>query len=139
MRPPADSYQSVTTTIDRHLSHPCRDPPATQNKELSGSLARLLATADPPVASDAARALTLAGTLERDNPENVETMAMALAAAGRFEEATAAQQVLVDAARGRTDPGLVRHLEHNLERYRRGQPSDQLWMIEEAGAEGLSS
>ncbi len=109
-----------------------------QNKELSGSLARLLATADPPVASDAARALTLARTLERDNPENVETMAMALAAAGRFEEAVAAQQALVDAARGRTDPGLVRHLEHNLECYRRGQPSDQPWMVEEAGAEGSS-
>ena len=103
-----------------------------QNKEFNGSLARLLATADPPTAQDAERALTLARTLERDNPENVETLAMALAAAGRFEEAVSTQQALLDAARGRADPGLVRHLEHNLERYRRRQLSDQPWLVDEA-------
>ncbi len=102
-----------------------------QNKELHGSLARLLATADPPAAKDAERALTLARALERDNPENLETLAMALAANRRFEEAAAAQQALLDAARGQAEPELVRHLEHNLERYRRGQPSDQPWLVEE--------
>ncbi len=102
-----------------------------KSSELSGSLARLLATSRPPAAADAERALALAGGLDHDNPEHIETMAMALAAAGRFEQAIAAQQALLDAARGHADPGLIGQLEYNLERYRGGQASDRPWLIKE--------
>ncbi len=102
-----------------------------QNRELGGSLARLLATSQPPSTADAERALALARTLDRDDPENVETLAMALAAAGRTGEAVATQQALLDAARGRADPGLVGHLEYNLARYKQGLPSDRPWLVEE--------
>ncbi len=109
-----------------------------ENREFSGSLARLLATSQPPAAADAERALTLARDLDRENPENVETLAMALAAIGRFDAAVAAQQVLLEAARGQADPGLVGHLEYNLARYRAGQPSDRPWLVEaDAGSGSL--
>ncbi|MCP3957266.1 MAG: tetratricopeptide repeat protein [bacterium] len=95
-----------------------------EHVEMSRSLARLLATADPP---DGARALAIARTLERDRLDDVETLAMALAATGRFDEAASAQQALLESARGSADPGTVQHLEYNLERYRRRQPSDRPW------------
>ncbi len=115
-----------------------------ENREFSGSLARLLATSSPrrgasgtspPAATDAERALTLARTLDRDDPESVETLAMALAANRRFEEAAATQQALLDAARGRADPRLISHLEYNLARYRQGQASDRPWLVEETGSD----
>ena len=102
-----------------------------QNPEFRGSLARLLATAKPSSPEDAERGLALARGLDRDQPENVETLAMALAAAGRYDDAAATQQALLDAARGRADPGLVGHLEYNLARYRQGLPSDRPWLVEE--------
>ena len=47
-----------------------------------------------------------------------------------FEEAATTQQALLDAARGRAEPGLISHLEYNLARYRQGQASDRPWLVE---------
>ncbi len=102
------------------------------NVELTRSLARLLATAETLPREDAARAMSLARTLNCENDaENLETLAMALAAVGRFDEAITAQQALLEAVRGKAPLDLVRHLEHNLGRYRQGQRSDQPWLVEE--------
>ena len=103
------------------------------NVEFTRSLARLLATSEPLPREDADRAMALARTLDcAGDTENLETLAMALAAVGRFDEAIPAQEALLDAARGRADPGFVRHLEHNLGRYRQGLSSDQPWLVEES-------
>ncbi|MEE8524900.1 MAG: tetratricopeptide repeat protein [Thermoanaerobaculia bacterium] len=95
--------------------------------ELTSSLARLLATSETVTEDDAYRALALARTLDAHSVEGLETLAMALAAVGRFEEAIVAQQALIEAVHDQDDPGLLRHLEHNLERYRGGRPSDRPW------------
>ncbi len=102
---------------------------APERLELTGSLARLLATGDPPSAADGERALALARALyeRRRGADDLETLAMALAANGRFEEAVAAQLAVIEAARELGDEGLLRHLGHNLERYRGGLPSDRPW------------
>ncbi len=98
--------------------------------ELSGALARLLATSEACSPADAERALAIAAKLDRDNPENVETLAMALAASGRFDSAISAQQALLQAARGQANADLVQHLEYSLERYRQGLPNDRPWSVE---------
>ncbi len=102
---------------------------APERLELTGSLARLLATGEPPSAADGERALALARALHerRRGADDLETLAMALAAAGRFEEAVTAQLAVIEAARELGDEALLRHLRHNLERYRGGLPSDRPW------------
>ncbi len=101
-----------------------------EDPELSGSLARLLATSKACTRADADRALALAAKLDRNNPENVETLAMALAAGGRFDAAISAQQALLEVAQDQADPGFVQHLEYSLERYRQGLPNDRPWRVE---------
>jgi len=101
--------------------------------QLMDTLARLLATSLPIDPEAAARALDLARELSRQ-PElgdQREAMAMALAAGGSFEEAGSLQESLIAAARERGDTGAIRHLEHNLARYRSQLPSDQPWSVDE--------
>jgi tetratricopeptide (TPR) repeat protein len=97
-----------------------------ESPEIKFNLARLLACGPDKDERDGGRAVALAEELQRSTPnlQNAETLAMALAEAERFDEAVGLQQRITEQAAGLGNQALVGRLQHNLDRYRRGESCD---------------
>ncbi|HEX2464497.1 MAG TPA: hypothetical protein VHR17_07715 [Thermoanaerobaculia bacterium] len=93
-------------------------------RHLSNSLARLLATASEPAVRDGARALEIARRLYTvdPSPDVTETLAMALAESGDYEQAISVQRGLIAQVKNAGQTGHLPRLEANLQRYERNQP-----------------
>lgn len=97
---------------------------ATPTAATTHALARLLATAPEPAARDGFQALTLARAAysAQRSLEHAETIGMAMAESGDLAGAAQWVEGLLVQARTLGRPELVRRLEADLARYRRGEP-----------------
>ena len=95
-----------------------------QERLLSNSLARLLATAPDAAVRDGVRALEIARRLYTadPSPDVTETLAMALAESGDYEQAISVQRGLIAQVRNAGQTGHLPRLEANLQRFERNQP-----------------
>ncbi len=118
-----DARDALVRAVDLHPG----------NAELSMALARVLAAAPDDRVRDGERALEL--VKELFNGERTlalgETMAMAFAEVGEYEQATAVQRGVMDAAQRSGLNDAVRWMQENLRRYERRQPSRTPWSLDD--------
>ncbi len=102
---------------------------ATDDLRIQQALARLLAAAPEDGVRNGVMALEIAVRLREAHKtlEHLEVEAMALAETGYFNDAMTIQQRIITVARRENREDLVRSLEKNFIKYRKGTPARRPW------------